>query len=265
MYSAVQLAIKYFEYYLSASNSKGHGMHSPFVFGFIVNVLNDRRKYPAYHQVEEMRNRLSTDSTVITVEDFGAGSSVDKTNNRTIASIAKNAAKSAKYGKLLHRMVKYYQPHTILELGTSLGITTAYLSLGKPDGRVVTMEGAAAIAATARNNFDLLQIQNVSIEEGNFDLTLSPVLSRLPVIDFAFIDGNHRREPTEKYFNQLLNATHNDSIFIFDDIHWSKDMEKAWETIKQHPSVRCTIDLFFIGIVSFRQEFKEKQHFSIRF
>jgi len=265
MYSSFQLVTKYLHYYFTASNSKGHGMHSPFVFEFITKVLNDKTKYPAYQQVEDLRKQLLKDQTVLTIEDFGAGSTVDKTNQRTISSIAKNAAKPAKFGQLLHRMAKHYQPRTILELGTSLGITTSYLALAKPGKKLITMEGAAAIAETARQNFKSLKLKNVEIVTGNFDDTLSAVIGQLSSVNFVFIDGNHRREPTEKYFNQLLPVTNNDSILIFDDIHWSKEMEQAWETIKQHPSVRCTIDLFFIGIVLFRQEFKEKQHFSVRF
>lgn len=265
MYSKLQLSLKYLHYYFTASNSKGHGMHSPFVFEFITKVLNDKTKYPAYQQVEDLRKQLIKDQKVLTIEDFGAGSTIDKTNQRTISSIAKNAAKPSKFGQLLHRMVKHYQPQIILELGTSLGITTSYLSLAKPDAKLITMEGAADIAETARQNFKTLKLQNVFLKEGNFDHTLSSVISGLSSIDFAFIDGNHRREPTEKYFNQLLPVANNDSILIFDDIHWSKEMEQAWETIKQQPSVRCTIDLFFVGIVLFRQEFKENQHFSVRF
>ncbi len=131
MYSKFQLGLKYLHYYFTASNSKGHGMHSPFVFEFITRVLNDKTDYPAYSHVENLRKQLLKDQSVVTVEDFGAGSSIDKTNQRTIASIAKNAAKPAKFGQLLHRMVKHYQPQTILELGTSLGITTSYLIIGK--------------------------------------------------------------------------------------------------------------------------------------
>jgi predicted O-methyltransferase YrrM len=265
MYSKFQLGLKYLQYYLSASNRKGHGMHSPFVFEFITQVLNDKINYPAYSQVENLRQRLLKDQTILTFADFGAGSVVDKTNQRSIASIAKNAAKPAKFGQLLYRMVRHYQPKSILELGTSLGITTSYLSLGKPNATIFTMEGAKSIAETARQNFKDLKLQNIALQEGNFDHTLSSVIAQLSSLDLAFIDGNHRREPTERYFNQLLPVTHNDSIIIFDDIHWSNDMEQAWKTIQQHPSVRCTIDLFFIGIVLFRQEFKEKQYFKISF
>ena len=240
-------------------------MHSPFVFDFIIHVLNDKTQYPAYQQVEALRNQLVKDPTILEVEDFGAGSSIDKTNRRSVSSIAKNAAKPKKYGQLLHRMVSYYQPQTILELGTSLGITTSYLALAKADARVITMEGATAIAETARENFKTLKLNNVEIITGNFDETLPPVIRQLSTVNFAFIDGNHRREPTERYFKQLLPLLNNNSIIIFDDIHCSKEMEHAWKTIQQDPAVRCTIDLFFIGIVLLRQEFKEKQHFAIRF
>ena len=265
MYSRFQLLQKYIRFYLSASNGKGHGMHSPFVFDFIAKILNDKTVYPEYNKVEAFRKQLLNDKKFLEVEDFGAGSSVAKTNRRSIASIAKNAAKPKKFGQLLFRMIKYYQPGSILELGTSLGITSAYLALAKPDAKMITMEGSKEIANKALQNFETLGLNNIELTEGNFDETLSLVLTRLSTIDFVFIDGNHRQEPTERYFLQLLSKINNESILVFDDIHWSKEMEAAWENIKQDPAVTCSIDLFFIGIVFFRKEFKEKQHFVIRF
>lgn len=240
-------------------------MHSPFVFEFITKVLNDKKKYPEYKKVEKLRRTLLKDKKVLTVEDMGAGSVKGSAKQRTIAAIAGNAAKPPKYGQLLFRMVKHYQPQTILELGTSLGITTAYLSLARLGARIITMEGAAAIADKAVQNFTGLQLDNIDLIRGNFDETLFSAISQAGQIDLAFIDGNHRREPTERYFEQLLPATHNDSILVFDDIHWSREMEQAWQTIQQHEAVRCTIDLFFVGIVLLRGEFREKQHFSVRF
>lgn len=265
MYSAFQLAKKYLYYYFTAANRKGHGTHSPFIFDFITKVLNDKKHYYEYSRIEGLRKKLLTDHTILTVEDFGAGSTIDKTNQRTIASIARNAAKPRKFGQLLYRIVRYYQPQSILELGTSLGITTSYLSLANPDAKLTTMEGSLAIAEAARQNFKNFNLDNISLVEGNFDETLKAVTSKIPSIDLVFIDGNHREEPTVRYFEELLSKANNDSIFIFDDIHWSSDMEAAWKTIQQHPSVRCSVDLFFIGIVFFRTEFKEKQHFVIRF
>lgn len=265
MYSPLQLTVKYLKHWITSSNGKGHGMHSPFVFEFITKILNDKTVYPEYEKVEALRSQLLKDDTVLNVEDFGAGSGIDKKNRRAISSIAKNAAKPKKFGQLLFRMVKYYQPATILELGTSLGITTSYLSLAQPEARLITMEGSKEIAEAAKRNFRNLEIRNPEIIEGNFDHTLSSVVRGLSTVDFAFIDGNHRKEPTERYFKQLLAKTNNDSILVFDDIHWSSEMEAAWETIKNNAAVTCSIDLFFIGIVLFRKEFKEKQHFTIKF
>jgi predicted O-methyltransferase YrrM len=265
MYSSFQLAIKYLQYYLTSSNGRGHGMHSPFVFHFITKVLNDKTNYPAYKQVENLRQQLLKDETLLEIEDMGAGSTITATNQRSVASVAKHAAKPAKFGQLLYRMIKMYQPTNIVELGTSLGITTSYLSLAKPDAKIITMEGAGAVAAVAKENFISSGLQNVSITEGNFDNSLSPVINNVLSVDFCFVDGNHRQEPTERYFRQLLPKMNNNSILIFDDIHWSKEMEQAWEAIKQHEAVKCSIDLFFVGIVFFRQEFKEKRHFVIRF
>ena len=265
MYSSFQLAVKYFKYYLTASNGKGHGMHSPFVFDFITKILNDQINYPAYQKVEGLRKQLRQDSRLFVVEDFGVGGEFLKKYERSISSIAKNAAKSRKYGQLLFRMVNYYQPATIVELGTSLGITSSYLSLAKPNAKLITMEGAREIGLVAKQNFNKLELTNIELIEGNFDETLAEVVSHLPSVDFAFIDGNHRQEPTERYFQQLLSKVNNNSILVFDDIHWSNEMETAWNTIKKHEAVRCTIDIFFIGIVLFRNEFKEKQHFNIRF
>ncbi len=264
VYSPLQTAAKYFKYYVHAANSKGHGMHSPFVYEFITKVMNDFEKYDDYIKVETLRKQLLSDHSALEVEDMGAGSGITSSNKRPIASIAKNAAKSKKFAQLLYRMVRYYQPKTVLELGTSLGIATSYLALAHPLAKIITMEGAASVAQIAQENFGKLGIENIEIVKGNFDNTLSDILNKNPKIDFAFIDGNHRQEPTERYFEQLLPHIHNDTLLVFDDIHWSKGMETAWQNVVQHQVVTCYIDLFFIGIVSFRKEFKEKQSFSVR-
>ncbi|MES1217721.1 MAG: class I SAM-dependent methyltransferase [Bacteroidota bacterium] len=265
MYSGVQIVLKYLYYSLTASNGKGHGIHSPFVFDFIKNVLNDKKEYPEYEMIEDLRQELLKDQTLLTIEDLGAGSSVNKSKQRRISSIAKSVVKQKKYSQLLFRIVKRYKPGSILELGTSLGITTSYIAAGNPDAKIITMEGAGEVANIAKQNFTTLKLQNIQLAEGNFENTLPSVVSGLLSVDFAFIDGNHRREPTLNYFQQLLPKTYSDSIFIFDDIHWSKEMEQAWETIKANEAVRCSIDLFFIGIIFFRNEFKGKQNFKIRF
>lgn len=265
MYSKFQLTYKFLRFYLKASSGKGHGIHSPFVFEFINKILNDRKKYPVYKEVEMLRKKLLADKTLLSIEDFGAGSSSSKSNRRTVASIAKNAVKPKKFGQLLYRMVQYYKPDTIIELGTSLGITTCYLASDNSSAKIITLEGAEAILQVATKNFHLLKLKNIELIKGNFDVTLQSILTDESSIDFVFIDGNHRYAPTISYFNQLLCKSNSSTIFVFDDIHWSREMEQAWNEIKNNSSVTCTIDLFFIGLVFFKKEIKEKQHFSIRF
>ncbi|HVX25551.1 MAG TPA: class I SAM-dependent methyltransferase [Parafilimonas sp.] len=265
MYSSAQLALKYFKYWFTASNGKGHGVHSPFVYDFIKNVLNDKRQFDCFRFIESIREQLKNDDTEISVPDFGAGSRMQLNNKRKISAIAHSSLKPKKYSQLIFRIVHYYKPQNIVELGTSLGITSSYLSFANPDAKIITMEGAPEVAAVAKKNFSQLNLSNIKVIEGNFDETLSTVNSQLSTVNFAFIDGNHRKQPTLNYFYQLLNRSTESTILIFDDIHWSQEMEQAWNEIKQHPSVTLTIDLFFIGIVFFRKEQKTNEHFTIRF
>lgn len=265
MYNKFQLGLKYLRYYFSASGGRGHGVHSPFVFDFITTILNDRRFFYAYREVEILRKSALRNNTIIDVEDLGAGSSGVSSRQRRVKDIARWSLKSPKYGRLLFRMVDHYQPGVIIELGTSLGITTAYLALGQRSAKVYTLEGATSIAAIAQRHFAQLGLPNVYLTEGDFDNTLSPVLQQSGPPGLVFIDGNHRLEPTLRYFNRLLPYALAHSIFVFDDIHWSAEMEQAWQTIRNHPAVTCSIDLFFIGIVFFSPDFKERQDFSIRF
>lgn len=264
MYSKFQLARKYLRYYLTAANGKGHGIHSPFVFDFIRNVLKDTSIFPVYPRIGQLRQQLERDETLLEIEDLGAGPALLATRQRSVADITKQAAKSKKLGQLLFRTARYYQAGTILELGTSLGLSTAYLAAAAPRGKLVTIEGAASVAAVAEKNLRSLELGNVELIIGNFDQVLAPALEKMNQVDLAFVDGNHRLEPTLRYFNMLIERCSPSSVLIFDDIHWSREMEKAWELIKQDQRVFLTIDLFFIGLVFFRDEFKVKQHFMIR-
>jgi predicted O-methyltransferase YrrM len=265
MYNRFQLAKKYLHYYLTASNGKGHGVHSPFVFDFIKNVLNDKKEYGSYHSIEKLRKELLDDKRVIEVEDFGAGSLAVPNRQKRISDIAKSFLKPKKFAQLLFRIVQYYKPGTIVELGTSLGITSAYIASANKTSEILTLEGSENVAAIAEDNLKKLAAQNVKVIQGNFDDTLPVLLSQIEKVDLVFVDGNHRKVPTLRYFQMLLQKSNDQSIFIFDDIHWSSEMEEAWNEIQQHPSVTLTIDLFFIGLVIFRKDFKSKQHFVIRF
>ncbi len=265
MYSSFQLAKKYIHYYVNAENGKGHGIHSPFVFDFVKNVLNDKKKYDCYKTIELLRKKLLNDNTIIAVEDFGAGSAVIPHTNRKVSEIAASSLKKKKFAQLLFRIVKYYRPGTVVELGTSFGITTSYLACANMESKVFTLEGSRAIGEIAEANFKKSDLKNICFIQGNFEISFRELLDKIKSVDFLFVDGNHRREPTLNYFNDSLKKSGPSSIFIFDDIHWSSDMEDAWKQIKAHSSVTLTIDLFFIGLVFFNPDFKVKQDFIIRY
>ncbi|HVG13918.1 MAG TPA: class I SAM-dependent methyltransferase [Chitinophagaceae bacterium] len=264
MYTSLQLTQKYLKYYFSAFNGKGHGTHSPFVFDFIRNVLNPKALVIP-KDVEDLRSDLKKNYRTIEIEDLGAGSRIHPRKSKTISQLVATAVKPKKYGQLLFRLAKHYRPETIIELGTSLGLTTAYFATACADANLVTIEGSSEVHLQAIENFKRLQLNNINALKGNFDDLLPLVLKDLATIDLAYIDGNHRYRPTINYFHQLLLKKNNNTILVFDDIHWSAEMEQAWEEIKAHPSVACTIDIFFLGFVFFRNEFKAKQHFTIRY
>lgn len=228
-------------------------------------MLNDKTKYDCYSTIEKQRQTLLNDKTVIDVEDFGAGSTVIKTKKRVVKDIAASSLKPKKYSQLLFRMIQFYNKKNVLELGTSFGITTSYLALATNKPVVTTMEGSQNIANIAQQNFNALQLNNITIIKGNFEKTLSTFLAKSSTIDFAFLDGNHRKIPTLNYFQQILTNSTDETIVVFDDIHWSKEMEVVWEEIKAHEAITLTIDLFFIGIVFLKKDFKVKQHFVVRY
>lgn len=258
---APNIFIKYLKHQLNAANRKGHGVHSPFVYAFIRNVLNDKRKFYAFEQIEKCRKDLLANNNVLTVEDFGAGSGTKKSKQRSILEIAGSSLKPKKISQLLFRIANYFSASRILELGTSFGITTAYMASANAAATVWTLEEASAVADVASSNFEKLGLKNINLTKGDFDETLGPVLDAIDKLDLVFIDGNHRYEPTIRYFEQLLPKLHEGSILIFDDIHCSKEMEDAWDQIRENASVTLTIDLFFIGLVFFRKESIVKQDF----
>jgi predicted O-methyltransferase YrrM len=265
VYNSFQLAIKFLQHYLAASNSRGHGMHSPFVYDFIRNVLNNDHHYFPPPGIEALRHRLLEDDRIIGINDLGAGSRRTKSNRRTVSHLAANSLKPVKYARLLYRLAVHYQPGSIIELGTSLGLTTAYFSKARPASDLITIEGSSAIADIARENLQLLGCSNVQVMTGNFDDLLPSILSRQKSLDLVYIDGNHRYAPTMDYFRQCVDRSGNDTILIFDDIHWSPDMERAWKDICSDSRVQYTIDIFFLGFVFFRKDFRVKQDFRIRF
>ncbi|QYA24039.1 class I SAM-dependent methyltransferase [Gramella sp. MT6] len=250
----------YLQFLFKSQNQ--HGLHSPFVYELVTKCFYDKKDHKGYHLIKNYRNDLLRNKDLIEVTDFGAGSRVFKSNLRPVFSIAKNAGVTLHRAKLLYRLTKYLKIDKALELGTSLGIASS--AIGANEGtELTTIEGCPETANIARKQFEKYQLNNITLRVNEFEPELDRLVQENHKFDLIYFDGNHQKQATLNYFEKLLPASHNDSVFIFDDIHWSAGMEEAWEEIKRHPKVQVTIDTFQWGLVFFRQE-QVKQHFRIR-
>lgn len=261
MTTMLHQAKAYIKYLWKAGNE--HGLHSPFVFELYSQVIKPPKPYYQFTDLEALRAELLKDDRLLNVTDFGAGSRIMKSNQRKVSDIAKHSLGSRAECELLFKLVNHFQPDVLLELGTSLGLNSIYQALPQPFQHFYTFEGCPNIAQVAQQNFNKFEV-NPEIVVGNLDETLAATVAKLEKIDYAYFDANHRYEPTVNYFKICEEKAHEGTIFIFDDIHWLEGMEKAWEEIKNHPSVMLTIDLFSLGLVFFRKN-QPKQHFVLRF
>jgi len=254
--------LKSFIRFYFAAKTK-YRVHSPFVYKFVNSILEDDRTYYAFSSVESLRKLLKKDKKTLYTRDLGAGSLTTKSNKRTVKSIASTSLSSPFSCKILFKIVNYFKPDTILELGTSLGISTLYHHFAASNARLITLEGSDEIANYAVRNFERMEVKSIELIKGNFDETLPIALKELNELDYLFLDGNHRKTPTLTYFEKCLEYAHDNSVFVIDDIYWSEEMTAAWQQIKDHPKVTLSIDLFFFGLVFFRKENKVKEHFQL--
>ncbi len=251
--------LAYIKFLLSSTNQ--HGVHSPFIYNFVTKCLYDKKKYEAYSKIKDYRNALFRNNDTIEITDFGSGSRVFKSNIRTASDIARNSGTPIKRAKLFYRLTQYFKPKNTLELGTSLGIATHAMALGYSENKITSIEGCSKISLYAKQQLTNFKIENTTIETGEFK-TILPQLKE-PNYNLIFFDGHHNKDATIQYFESLLCKANNETIFVFDDIYWSKGMTEAWEYIKTHSAVTVTVDCFHLGVVFFRKE-QVKEHFKIR-
>ncbi len=250
---------KYFLKYQWQAKTKYY-LHSPFVYQFYLNVLEGKDDQQL-KQIRNLRKVLAKDHTTIEIKELGTG----KTSSKQISKLESEVAVREKYGALLYRLAQYFKVSSILEIGTSIGISSAYQALANNLAKVTSLEGAPDLIMLAKKNHSALNINNITINEGNFDLILPEYLKTQNTLGLVFFDGNHRKEATLNYFNQCLKKANDDSIFIFDDIYWSPEMFDAWQQIKAHPQITLTLDIFQFGICFFRKEKLAKEEFVLRY
>jgi predicted O-methyltransferase YrrM len=251
--------------YLWEAKTK-YQIHSPFLYNIVTEVFEKQLDYEDFHRIENVREQLLENQTIIEVEDFGAGSKKFKSNKRKIADIAKISLKKEKHAQLLFMLVRYFKANNILELGTSLGITTSYLASAHQNVKVTTIEGCNATAMIAKENFSKLNLKNINLLVDKFDHVLPEICNpNKEKFDFIFIDGNHRELAVIEYFKTILPFCHNDTVIAIDDIHWSEEMEEAWQFIKNHQQVTVSIDIYEMGFAFIRKENIQKSHCVIQY
>ncbi len=251
--------ISYIKFLIKSTNA--HGVHSPFVFDLISNCFNSKstENKSDFNEFITFKKQLLTNNSIIKITDYGSGSKYFKSNKRRDSDIAKDVGISNNKAKFLIKIITYFKPVNILEIGTSVGLSTHLLAKNS-SSYVITLEGCKETLQIAKNN--LSQYNNIKFKLGKFDFTL-PKIVESNSFDLIYFDGNHTKEATLNYFNICLNAKHNNSIFIFDDIYLNKKMQEAWQEIIKHPKVSVSIDIYHYGLLFFRKE-QAKQHFYLR-
>lgn len=252
--------LKEFLKYQQNAKSKYY-LHSPFVYQFYLHILEGVPD-TEIQNINKLRNKLLHTYDKIVIEDLGTLPGIKE---RKISSLASKASIPERYGIVLYRLVKHFKPAVILELGTCLGLGTTYLAAGAPISAVTTLEGSRTLAEYAVNNFAELKLNNIQSIQGNFDDTIGAVLDDLAQIDLAFVDGNHRYEPTMRYFHMLMEKANENTILIFDDIYWSTEMTRAWQEIKKDPRITLTIDIYRFGIAFMQHDKLAKEDFILRY
>ena len=255
---------RYLKYLIIARGHMGHGIHSPFVFDLTARVLRNKLNPAIVSEIEAARKKLLKDDRVIKVADMGSGTHEGKNPYRKVSEIARSSPVPGSYGILLAAMAEEFGKPLIVEFGTSLGISTMYLASSCREAVVCTMEGSESIAAIAAENFEKAGLTNVRLMKGSFGELLPEVFASGIKPGLIFIDGDHRKEPLLGYFKKLAEVSGDRTVIIIDDINYSREMEEAWNFIKEDERVTLTIDIFRMGIVFFRKGMTGK-NFVIRY
>lgn len=256
--------LEYIRHLFHRRHRRGHGIHSPYVFEFVNKVLFNGAKYVVADGLTAKHRELKSDLRKIPVTDIGAGSTADKSRERTVASFVRHSSLSEKYGGLLYRIAHWFKPDMMLELGTGLGISTLYLASGSSGTPLHSIEGNKYRVVFARELMDDFDLQSVHIHTGDMSECLDAIIPSISGKLLAFVDGNHRYEPTMVYMKKLLGACEGEALIIMDDIYWSKEMTRAWKELLLWPEVRISIDLYYMGILMLRKDL-HKAHYKIKF
>lgn len=207
--------------------------------------------------IESLRSELKTSTEVVPALDYGAGSTG---STSTVSGIARHSLKRPKHARALAALSAHIGSTSTLELGTSLGLTSAYLA--RHTKSLTTVEGNPHILALAQSHWAKLGVANIRSFSGEFDARWEAFSDRK--YDLIFIDGNHRGDALKRYVEMSLPLLHPNGVIVCDDIHWSPDMEEAWEHLCSMSNWTVQVDAFEWGLLTRNQALK-REHVCIRF
>ena len=242
-------------------SSNQHGIHSPFVYDLITKCFYDKTPFSAYHNLKALRNELIYNQDLVKVKHYSEASKVFQSNHQKISTIVKGEGSSYKKQKQLYRITNYFKPKNVLELGTSVGLGSAAMAIASNNSIIKTVEVNKNISDIAKKVFKSYQLKNIQIDTSSFKDFFKK--SNYENLDLVYLDGTCDKESTIENFNSLLKYSHNESVFIINNIYWSKEMTEAWNIIKKQKEITVSIDTYYLGFLFFRKE-QPKQHFTIR-
>jgi len=298
----IRRIIRYTAHLFHIRHRRGRGIHSPYLFEFVHDVLFDAEGIRVPEEILRIHRELAGDRALIPRERWlyraartpvpdgskgavgtgsgeavgtgskgtgaigsgGAGKAADRSGERSVRSFVRRSSVPPRYGALLYRMARWFRPEMVLELGTGLGVSTLYLASGAPGVPLHSVEGHTERAAFAAALLCRCGLEQVSIHWGEMDEKLEEILPQMPGRFLAFIDGNHRYEPTVGYVRKILSRAGDEAVIVMDDIYWSPEMEKAWKEVTGWPEARFSVDLFRFGILFLRKDL-QKMHIKINF
>jgi len=236
-----------------------YNIHSPFLYDFVRIVFDTQKNYYSFYQIELVRQRLLKDSTEIKINDLGAGT-VSNSNLRSIKEIASTSSSGEKKCRVLHNIANYFHAKNILELGTNLGLGTAYIFSASKEAEFHSVEGDENLHRIAEEGLKNLGIYKVKLFNQAFEKYFRSQPKFVDEVELCFVDGNHTKDATLEVFHKIWNNAQERKCIIFDDIYWSDGMAEAWAEIKAKVSSGFTVDVYQMGIVIIDPKYKKVEH-----
>jgi len=250
----------YLRYAYRAKNA--HRVHSPFVFDLYSKHLLNPAACNTLDSLEELRTTLLKNTSPIHTTPLGAPSKTIKTNITSVSEIVKGSVITAKWSRILFRLIQALQPNSILELGSSIGFSSVLLHKAAPNAKIHTIEGQLEVSAFAKTFIQQHTSKNVQLHAGVFEHILPKVCVEHGPFDFVYLDGDHRSQALIHNIKTLLPHLSSNACILIDDIHWSSDMEKAWRNLYSNSRFMLSIDLFRMGLL-FCGHRRVKEHFTL--